>query len=217
MDNITTGLITTGVVGSASFLLNVYIGQKLKNVANEEDVKEITKAVENVKFYFQKDIEKLKQELSILTNKHNILFTEEKEALVAYLSAWNIWFGVLKIIWSQHDISQYDIMVNLIRKFNDEYDNVQVSMSKLDLFLNSQDIVLAAYNLNVKTYKIQSLNEKAVKAMYLIYQNGTKQEEIVKVIEEHKAEFASIINNVLIAKTNFVELGKKYIRKDIVG
>ena len=87
------------------FGLKSYINKKFENIATKQDAKDLTVIVEGVKKSFQDDTEKLKSELSILISKHNLIFSEEKEAIVQYLSAWDVWFASLK----QNFIEEYNI------------------------------------------------------------------------------------------------------------
>src|SRR5690554_4588920 len=74
-----------------------YVREKGKNQATKEDLKEITDTVEEVKRKYTEENELLRANLNILTSKKNIMFTEEKEAIVQYFAQLNKW------IW--HDLN----------------------------------------------------------------------------------------------------------------
>lgn len=224
-----------GLIGGLIYWgLKSYMSKKFENMATLRDIGKITEAVESVKKVFQDDTEKLKSQLSVLTNKHNVLFEEEKEALYIYFSAWNVWFGNLKIMFSNYGPYNYNDLDALWRKCNDEYDKVKVSMSKLELFLNNDNILKSVYQLNHKTYALQNTNEKFIKAIYWNYSEidyrckGLNEAQIIKDpriqkckgdIESNSIQYNEIIEgyytDIYLAQTDFTLLSREYIRRDI--
>ena len=160
-------ILSLGTISGLIYLaLKSYIGKKFENIATIEDTRKITEAVESVKKTFHDDTERLKQELSVLTNKHNILFAEEKEALHIYFSAWNVWINMIEVMIVDYVSKQYknieDIekyRYDITKSKSASYEKVLISMSKLQLFLNDDKIINSAYELNLKTGEYQKIHE----------------------------------------------------------
>lgn len=228
--DILNNVVSSGIIGGlVYFLLKVYVGKKLENVATEEDIGGITKAVESIKTDFQKDIEKLKQELAVLTNKRNVLFNEEKEAIVSYLSIWNVWFSNLKSAADFHKVSDFQTVRDTIEKYNTGFDNVQMAMSKLELFLNDNEILAKAGIININTYEIQKKATENIKAIYNCFnktetlkkEDATDEEigkvyaELLEKIKEYTTTIPPMFMEVNTMRSEFVQLCRVYIRKDI--
>ncbi len=237
---ITTLLSSIGIGAIIYFSLKVFLGEKFKNMATLQDIGKITHEIEGVKQVFTIQNENLKHELSVLTNKQNVLFNEEKEALVDYLSSWNLWRGGLAIILTDYDENNYSELKSLKLNFKKNFDTVQVSMSRLELFLNNKDIINSVYKLNSDTYEIQKINNQYTRDIYNQYKpivfykkaiegKDEKSPGVIKLkeeIEKHYNNIKPIIlrynetipqyyTNVRASKKEFIKLSKEYIRKGI--
>lgn len=211
-----------------SALIMIYFTKKIDNIATREDVGKITH-----------EVEKVKQDFTVLTNKHNILFAQEKEALVSYLSEWNLWHSKLKIMFSEYDITNYSELKNVRKEWNAKYDDVQLEFSKVELFVNNDEIINLGIQLNTATYNLQRLHH--IKYLVEIYNrcsilNHTQKEiksgkvngndenvkrsikklndEIISLRNEHNEGSKEFYRHVLIARKEFITVSKKYIRKD---
>lgn len=194
---ITTLTSSIGIGTLVFFLLKSFLGEKFKNMATLQDIGSITREVESVKQTFTNQTEELKHSLTILTNKESILFTEEKEALLAYLSAWNIWNSHLeKMVTSFLNIEEEEEVewFDLIDKFKDENDKandrIQICVSKLELFMTDDSIVKTVHNLNSETYQFQYLNERYIDARidFNIYISQYVEEYNLAEKEQNKNE-----------------------------
>lgn len=231
-------LPTLTVIGRLAYWgMKNYIGEKLKNIATHEDIGKITNEVESVKQIFTTQTEKLKQELSVLTNKHNVFFNEEKEALVAYMSSWNVWFGGIRIILNDYNENNYLATKDLKPIFKKDFDKMQISMFKVELFVNNNELIKLIVELNQETYKLEKINlaytHKIYVQCYYIIKERKKLNDVFanqelpkKEIQRWHTELASIIfdNNQIIPsfyqninkfKKEFIKLSKAYIRRGV--
>jgi len=161
--------ILTMIGGLAYWGMQNYIGEKLKNIATHEDIGKITNEVEDIKQTFTIQNENLKQQLSVLTNKENVLFAEEKEALLAYLSAWNIWNSQLEkmvdrfIMIEEEEENDWFTLLDKFEEENDKTnDKIQICVSKLELFITDEFIIKTVHDLNYETYQFQFLNDRYI-------------------------------------------------------
>ncbi len=164
--------ILTILGGLAYWGMKSYIGKKLENIATSQDIKGITEAVESVKKVFQDDTERLKSQLNVLTNKHNILFNEEKEALYEYLSAWLLWMdNIDNKSFTFINNKQYKNLTDVVDGLNEMhsvnrngYSKVLISISKIELFVNNPVLNQTIYDLNKITASYESVNDKYIEA-----------------------------------------------------
>lgn len=71
-------LVAIGLIGLLwKNLLSTYLSEKGKNLATKEDIADITNKVEEVKSNYAIEMEKLKVDLSLISQKHTILFDEK--------------------------------------------------------------------------------------------------------------------------------------------
>lgn len=118
---ITTGviqIICTTILGLwLKNYLPSYFSQKGKNLADKEDIKELTNSIESVKQEFSHKIESFKSKLSIEQEyiiRHNM---EERDAILKYwecISAWN-----LNIAINKYESYEYDHFFRNPSLFND--------------------------------------------------------------------------------------------------
>jgi hypothetical protein len=216
------------------FGLKSYINKKFENIATKQDAKDLTVIVEGVKKSFQDDTEKLKSELSILISKHNLIFSEEKEAIVQYLSAWDVWFASLKQNFiEEYNISNYSEMKKIKIKYQNEFDTVLMKKSKLELFINHVDIIVSTDLLISSTFKLHNHNIKYINAIhfnyYRIEKNKTDlkddydlekiQSEELKKLGDLIVAHSEAVNNyyaeIVESRRMFIDTCQAYIRKDI--
>jgi hypothetical protein len=206
------------------FIIKIFFTEKIKNFATIQDLEKITKISESVK-----------SELSILTNKHNLIFIEEKEAIVQFLSTWDIWFATLKQNFIEDcNPSNYSELKNIKRKYQNDFDNVLTRNSKLELFLNNREILVNATFLIESTFQLQNHNIKYLNAIhfnfYRIEQNEihlknddnlkkTQAEEwdkYGKLINAHSEPLVNYHNQISNNRIKFIDASRAYIRKNIV-
>lgn len=248
MDSVgTTILISSlGIVsGIISSFLTTYFTTKSQYKAMAEEIGNITTIVKGVEKAFQDDTEKFKQELSVLTNKHTVLFNEEKEALYDYLSAWLLWIDNIDTKSSTFSKRQYKDLTDVVDGLNEMhsvnrngYSKVLISISKIELFVNNIVLNQTIYDLNKITASYESINDKYIEAYMWNNYNWTRLENKLKVAlpedeiritkemqanrkeiralkVEYDKERQASFNQVLLVKANFISLSKTHIRKDL--
>ena len=182
LETVLTGVVTGSIIG----FFASYFTTKGKYWADLEHLPKLTHDIEEIKGTVQNKIldkiENLKSELAVITNKHNILFMEEKEALFIYYSTFNEWFGHLKIMLSNYDRFNYSELKEIRKKIDDQYDKVQVGMSKLELFLDDSNVLHKAYLLNIAAHEVQqSIQLAAVNLYYNLSSEAFWTEQALKL------------------------------------
>ncbi|MGN6647553.1 MAG: hypothetical protein ACTHJT_13615 [Cytophaga sp.] len=220
-------LSTIALIGGLALLgMRSYIVEKVKNIATHEDIGKITNQIESAK-----------QQLSILTNKHNVLFNEEKEALVAYMSSWNVWYGSIRVVLTDYNENNYTSITELKPTFKKDYDKMQIAMSKVELFVDNEELITLIRALNKETYKLHKINLEYTNKIYVQYYyikvERKKMNDMFanhelpqKVIQQRLTTLASIIfdynaiipafyKNITDIKFDFIKHSKTYIRRGV--
>ena len=152
--------IILGLIGA---YLIYYARQKGKNQADKEDLEQITDIVEEVKQKYTEENEFLKANLSILTSKKNILFTEEKEAIIQYFGQLNkwIWDG-LNVQITEYNYGNFHELSERLIKMRDDHNKTNIAFSKLQLLVNDKDLVTIGHEANMKTLELHTFKESII-------------------------------------------------------
>src|SRR6478736_2926741 len=106
------------VIGYFIFHFKSYFKKKGENLADKEDIGELTEIVEEGRTRYSSDIENLKAELSLFTQKKSSVFEEEKGALIVFFSQLNIWiWETLRIEAHEYFHGNYEDLSDKIIKF----------------------------------------------------------------------------------------------------
>jgi hypothetical protein len=153
-------LILQIIIGLLSGYLIYYAQQKGKNQADKEDLKKLTEIVEEVKKKNNEEIEMLKANLSLLTDKEKQIFEEEKESIILFFSQLNTWiWDSLNIYINEYNHANYqDISTRLIN-MRDAYNKTNVYYSKVRLIVNDKDLLNSGHEAIMKTLELHNFKE----------------------------------------------------------
>jgi hypothetical protein len=156
----TTLLILQIVIGLLSAYLLYYAKQKGKNQADKEDLRKLTEIVEEVKKKNNEEIELLKANLSLLTDREKQIFGEEKQAIIDFFAQLNTWiWDSLNIYIHEYNHANYqDISTRLIA-MRDAYDQTNVTFSKVQLIATDKDLIKSGHNAIMKTLELHHFKE----------------------------------------------------------
>lgn len=224
-----------------SFLV-YYVIQKGKNLADKTDLKEITDIVEEVKNKYTQDNELLRANLSLLTSKKNVMFNEEKEAIIQYYAQLNkwIWDG-LNISIIDYNHTNYSNIANKMIRMQDDHNQTNIAFAKLQLLCKDEAIVKAAHDANIKVLALHHFKERLIRRLYgILSKESILTQQILsgslnnlsdqyrktleETAEEDKKEKDSIYDEYFIdhrehfksamnLKNNFMTLAKQYLEQ----
>ena len=154
------------VIGLLSAYLLYYAQQKGKNQADKEDLRKLTVIVEEVKKKNNEEIELLKANLSLLTDREKQIFGEEKQAIVNFFAQLNTWiWDSLNIYIHEYNHANYqDISTRLIA-MRDAYNQTNVTFSKIQLIATDKDLIKAGHNAIMKTLELHHFKEGLLKRL----------------------------------------------------
>jgi len=129
-----------------------YLKQKGKNYADKEDIKQITKLIEETKFTFTNETEKLKMELNIIGNTQLSIIHEQRNAIIDFLKSYALWcnsiiFIPLEIIL---EINIKAIDKHLL-KLNRCLEDILLKETVVDMFVTSEEILKTKADLKKRT------------------------------------------------------------------
>ncbi len=113
----------------SGYLLN-YVNQRGKNWADKKDLKAITDIVEDVKQKYQADNERLRAELTVISNRKTKDFSDEKESVILFYTAVNEW------LWDKTNI----LIVNYDR---DNYRDLSQKIVDLNAIYNQTNVLFS--------------------------------------------------------------------------
>jgi hypothetical protein len=156
------------VIGLLSAYLLYYAQQKGKNQADKEDLRKLTEIVEEVKKKNNEEIELLKANLSLLTDREKQIFGEEKQAIIDFFAQLNTWiWDSLNIYISEYNHANYqDISTRLIA-MRDAYNQTNVTFSKVQLIVTDKDLIKAGHNAIMKTLELHHFKEGLLQRLSL--------------------------------------------------
>jgi hypothetical protein len=115
-----------------------YFNQRAKNLADKQDIGDITKEIESVKEVFTEKTELLKTDLKLALNYQIEHRNEERRAIIEFHHSLNEWINrCFNIdIVSYHLGNSSDLLLKRI-EIRELYDKCSVSKSKLDLLVRN--------------------------------------------------------------------------------
>jgi len=146
-----------------------YARQKGKNQADKEDLKKLTETIEEVKYKYTKENELLRANLNILTSKKNILFNEEKEAIIKYFGQLNkwIWDGLNVQVVDYNHTNFHELSERLIN-MRDDHNKTNIEFAKVQLLVKNEELIKIGHETNLKTLELHHFTESIIKSLQRI-------------------------------------------------
>jgi hypothetical protein len=239
----TTLLIILQILAAAlTAYLIYYAREKGKNQANKDDLKELTKIVEDVKTENSKEIELLKANLLVFSEKEKQIFSEEKEAIVIFFSQINTWiWDSLNIYIHEYSHANYQEIASRLILMRDNYNKTNVTFSKVRIIVDDDDLIASGHDAIGKTLELHHFVEALLKRLssnlssekimvdqvlqtdFDTLSDGMKsyyKSEGEKIREERKAitdeyfgQHGKTFDPAIASVNIFKDLSKKYLRK----
>jgi len=129
------------------FLIS-FIKQKGKNLADKNDIHNLTQIVEDVKSKFTNENEHLKAALSILVDKKNKSYTQEQQAIIAFYTEINNW------IWDKTKISIHEYGINDADKLNQKIIEMNETHARVNIYNGTMDLLVGDNVLTQKGHEL---------------------------------------------------------------
>lgn len=147
MELIIISSVITISASLVSLYLKSYIKAKATNIAKKEDIQDITKAIENVKYENRKNIEQLKSTLDLQSNREKELFLEQKQAVIHFYYLIDSWIHKDSfIVMHLYNEQKSKNVINSLFEKNDSISIISSAFAKIDLLINDERLIESAKN-----------------------------------------------------------------------
>ncbi|MBX2969982.1 MAG: hypothetical protein KF803_11475 [Cyclobacteriaceae bacterium] len=234
-------LLINFLVGLYIIYLKQYFNRKGQNLADKEDLGQLTTIVEEVRNKFEQDTELLRATLAIETNKKNIIFNEQKQSIIDFSTNLNIWlWDSLRVSVHEYNQTNHEELKDKIIKLRDAYNNVNVALSRVQLLVQSDTLVSSCHETVMEVLKVHNfvdmrisrlkrtlMYEKVLVDQYLqkgpdfkpgdpsfeFYAQQAKDNAKEKddILDDYIKEHGKLFQAALIQRNIFLELAKHYL------
>jgi len=199
-----------------SAYLIYYVHKKGQNQADKEDLKKLTEIVEEVKLKNSKEVESIKANLSLLTDRGKQIFSEEKDSIIVFFAQLNTWIWVsLNITTNDYNTGNFNDISKRLIEMEEAYNKTNMSYSKVVLLINNIDLINEGQEAINKLYEVQKLRIRLLNKLYtncLVMNNW--DEEISKINKDDIRQ-QSDLHSLLDASFN-LEKQTKSIKSDYI-
>jgi hypothetical protein len=135
-------------------LLPSYFQEKGKNLATKDDIAKITQLVESVKHTFTVETEKLKANLSLLTNVHSGLVSEERNAIIDFNEKYFLWLNIITDTSNNNlDDTKNSELEDHRRLLGKLYQDLLNSEARFSLFVDNAELTAHVTKVKIETLK----------------------------------------------------------------
>lgn len=180
-----------------------YFKKKGANLADKEDIQNITEKIESVKKVFTDDSEKLKTTLKLLSEKQLQINNDQKDAIITFFDSYSKWInvGLLQIKVNMYFRNTIDNLRQREDLIDSLYTETTMKQSRLILLVDNEEIVKLSHNLMITTLEFNNwvktiliklrLNLEADKSnfeLFMMFKDEKPIPDIVKKAAEKEAE-----------------------------
>jgi hypothetical protein len=206
------------VIGYFIFHFKSYFKKKGDNLADKEDIEELTQIVEEVRLKYSADIEKLRAELSLGTQRRSSVFEEEKEALIVFFSQLNVWiWETLRIEAHEYYHGNYEDLSDKIIKFREAYKKTNVALSKVQLLIKDPILVKAAEEFVSQALLYHSYIDITISGLKRnLTTERINADSILRALKDQKGPISKEdpLNSYLIQTAKEIRLEREELLKD---
>lgn len=178
------------LVGLLSAYLLYYAQQKGKNQADKEDLKKLTEIVEEVKKKNNEEIELLKANLSLFTDREKQIFGEEKQAIVEFFAQLNSWiWDSLNIYIYEYNHSNYQTISTQLIAMRNAYNKTNISFAKVKLIVSDENLINVGHEAITKTL---GLHHFEISYLSLLSDTLSWEKALVDRIINEEVDFSKV-------------------------
>lgn len=162
-ESLLTGSVIAAM-GIYTVYLRSYFRKKAENDATKEDIEELTRVVEATKSEFSVSIEKVKSNLTLITNQTLSLATEKRNAIYNCNDAYYKWYNVTI------DLARTGYGKNEMKAFIENLITAKMAFSiastRLEIFYYDEDFLILLKRIALKTQNLSDLNAECFLACH---------------------------------------------------
>lgn len=176
------------ILGLYSIFFKEYFRKKGANLADKEDIKQITKQIESVKKEFTDDSEKLKVTLKLLAEKQFQINNDQKEAIITFFDSYSKWLnvGLLHIKVNMYLRNTIDDLRQREDLIDSLYTETSMKQSRLILLIDNKEIVKLSHNLIITTLEFNNWVKTILIQLRLNLENDKSNFELFMMFKDER-------------------------------
>lgn len=210
-----------------------YFAEKAKNLATKQDIGEITRTVESIKLNNNSQLEVLKTELTLLSRNQQIIYDDERKAIVEFVSSITQFYeSNINLPIESNTQESFDYMQLRIRDLESDFRSVHIAHGNLKVFCFNDEILKTTYPIlsqliDIKT-KTQVSRSKLLSSLRVsriwedTYHKDSSDEnfqkfqdslnEQIRIHEEFRELHQSFSVNYVKEYSSFIQICKNYLK-----
>ncbi|WP_233896923.1 hypothetical protein [Tenacibaculum piscium] len=177
-----------------------FFKKKFENLADKDDISDLTREVENVKKEFNEDLEKLKSNLAIIKSHQVNLVNEKRKTIYDFWGSINVLFEKSTSLYS-YNINDFETYKIFEVDINKSRENFNLMRSSFELIVHNYiddelyGLISDFSKLNLKQCELS--NETGLKIVDF-YFNKNNIEEYTNITEKYKQQYESLIDETYL-------------------
>jgi hypothetical protein len=222
-----------------------YLKKKGANLADKQDIEDITSKIEQVKSQFVQENEILKSNLQLITKNQLQYTNEERNALVNFFDYYGKWLtvGLQGLNFYYYTRNNIQDLIQKDRQLEDFYTQTSIAHHRISLLVDDKELVAQSHKLIMKTLEYNHWTQNLLLKLRLNLEDGKMQydqflklndlnplsKEAQQIIEREKelkkergvlddtyyAEKVNKFKEVLLISVPFTESVKRYLKKTV--
>lgn len=235
------------IFGCMAYLIffKEYAKRKGSNLADKQDIEEITQKIEQVKNQFTQETEFLKSNLQFIITNQLQYTNEERNAIINFFDCHSKWLnlGLQDLTFNGYLKNNIDDLIQKDRQLDDLFTQTNIAQNRISLLVDNGQLVLLSHQLIIKTLEYNHWTKNLLFKLRLnleedkreldrflklleikplppeTRQIAERQQELLKerklLNETYYADKVSKYKEVVLISENFSELVKAYLKKSI--
>lgn len=164
-----------------------YFSQKGKNLANKEDIEELTDKVQKVTSLYAQKNNEIEQKLSYLLSIHSSHRSEERVAIIEFYESYMHWmYTILEIPIDQYNSITIEKIINKKFELDDYFISVNKSSAKLLLLVKNEPLLNIQNEMIVELIRFKGWTEAK------LFNIQTRLEELNRI----NAKFSRLLGDL---------------------
>lgn len=148
-------LLQLGLYACMAYLIffKEYIKRKGTNLADKQDIEEITKKIELVKRQFTEENEFLKSNLQFIISNQLQYTNEERNAIINFFDYHSKWLnlGLQDLNFYDYQRNNIDDLIQKDRQLDDFFTQTNIAQNRVSLLVDNGELIIQSNNLIIKT------------------------------------------------------------------
>lgn len=222
-----------------------YIKRKGTNLADKQDIEDITQKIEQIKNHFTQENEFLKSNLQFIINNQLQNSNEERNAIINFFDYHSKWLnvGLQDLNFTIYQRNNIDDIIQKDRQLDDLFTQTNIAQNRISLLVNNDKLVVLSHQLIIKTLeynhwtkslllklrlnleedkgaierflKLMELKPLPTEANLIAEREKELKEERKLLIDSYYMDKVNKYKEVILISNQFTELVKIFLNKTI--